>query len=226
MLLGRKRPRMKIRLLAMVALVTALMLIIDSRMRPMIETYAVNQASSRVTEIINQSVYQEMSGVGVNYQSLVTLTHDQSGNITSLQTNIVELNKLQSRITQRIIGHVMEFDSQTIKVSLGALLGGPVFSGRGPDIEIKLIPANFIETHIFNSFKDSGINQTRHQVIMDISLTVTAVMPGYRSSTNIDTNVVLAETIIVGRVPEAFTNVLDGSDPLVGLIQDYGATVE
>ncbi|MEG0541575.1 MAG: sporulation protein YunB [Angelakisella sp.] len=138
---------------------------------------------------------------------------------------MLELNRLQSSITQRMINHVMEFDSQTIWVSLGSILGGPIFSGRGPSIEIKLIPANFIQTKIANKFTSAGINQTRHQVVMDINLTVTAVLPGYRSSTTIDTNVVLAETVIVGNVPEAYTMVGDGTDSLVGMIQDYGASV-
>lgn len=223
MALKKKRSYLRLKLFLAATLLTTLLFGFDARIRPMIETYACNQASNRVLKIVNESIYEELSQNQITYSNLVNLTYDDNGGVTSLQTNMLELNRLQSSITKRIIGHVMEFDSQTIKVSLGSILGGPIFSGRGPNIEIKLIPANFIQTKIANKFTASGINQTRHQVVMDINLTVTAVLPGYRSSTTIDTNVVLAETVVVGQVPDAYTVVNDGTDPLVGMLQDYGA---
>lgn len=226
MAIKKKRSYLRLKLFATAAFITILLFSFDARIRPMIQTYACNQASNRVLKIVNESIYEELSANHVTYNTLVNLTYDAGGTVTSLQTNMLELNRLQSSITKRIIARVMEFDSQTIKVSLGSILGGPIFSGRGPNIEIKLIPANFIQTKIANQFTGTGINQTRHQVVMDINLTVTAVLPGYRSSTTIDTNVVLAETVIVGQVPDAYTVVSDGTDPLVGMIQDYGATTK
>lgn len=221
----KKHNFLRLKLFLVAGFLVATIFSFDARIRPMIQTYACNQASNRVLKIVNESVYEELSQNHVTYSNLVTLTYADDGTVTSLQTNMLELNRLQSNITKRMIEHVMEFDSQTILVSLGSILGGPIFSGRGPNIEIKLIPANFIQTKIANKFMSSGINQTLHQVVMDINLTVTAVLPGYRSSTTIDTNIVLAETVIVGNVPEAYTMVGDGTDPLVGLIQDYSASV-
>lgn len=223
MILRRKHPFLRLKLLMTATVIAVLAFAFDARIRPMIQTYAVNQAANRVTEIINQSVNEELTDSAVEYENLIQLTHGTDGNVTSLQTNMIALNRLQSSITKRVIAHVMEFDSQDIEISAGAILGGPIFSGRGPNIKVRLIPSNFIQTKITNNFADSGINQTRHQIVMDIHLTVTAVMPGYRSSTTVDTNVVLAETIIVGQVPAAFTEVSDGTDPLVGMLQDYGA---
>lgn len=223
MKLGKKRSFLRIKLFAAAVILTVAAFMIDARIRPMVQTYAVNQAANRVTEIINQSVYEELTENTVEYAELVRLSYSGDGSVSALQTNMLELNRLQSSITKRIIHHVMEFDFQTISISTGALIGGPLFSGRGPDIQIKLVPANFIQTRIGNNFEDSGINQTRHQIVMDINLTVTAVMPGYRSSSTVNTNVVLAETIIVGKVPEAFTQVGDGTDSLTGVLQDYSA---
>lgn len=223
MKLQKKRPRWRLKLLATAAVLVAMILVLDARLRPMIQAYGSNQAANRVTSIISQSVFQELAQNDVTYNRLVNLTYGENGKVTSLQTDMLELNRLQSSITQRIIDQVLDFDSQTITISLGALVGGPIFSGRGPNIQIKLIPSNFIQTKISNCFESAGINQTRHQVVMEVKMTVTAVMPGYRSSTAIDTSVVLAETIIVGEVPQAFTKVADGTDSLTGIIQDYQA---
>ncbi|MEG1943181.1 MAG: sporulation protein YunB [Angelakisella sp.] len=223
MAIKKKHSFLRLKLIAIAFLLMLAVFYFDARIRPMIQTYASNQASNRVLKIVNESIYEELSENHVTYGKLVKLTYGTNGTVASLQTDMLELNRLQSSITQRIIGHVMEFDSQTIWVSLGSIIGGPIFSGRGPKIEIKLIPANFIQTKIANEFSSAGINQTRHQILMDINLTVTSVLPGYRSSTTINTNVVLAETIIVGNVPEGYTMVGDGTNQLVGMLQDYEA---
>lgn len=225
MIIKKKSTKIKLNLIALALFFIIIVFGFDKRVRPMIETYASNQASKRVTQIVSQSVYEELSENSMNYGDFVKLTYGENGIVTSLQTDIVEINQLQSSLTRRIIAHVMEFNNQTIYISFGAIVGGPLFSGRGPNIEIKLIPSNFIETRIKNEFSSAGINQTRHRILLGINLTVTTVMPGYRSTANINTNMVLAETVIVGAVPEAFTYVSDGTDPLVGMLQDYGATV-
>lgn len=219
----KKRSLLRLKLFTAAVVISLAFFGFDARIRPMIETYAVSQAANHVTEIINESINSELEQSRVSYSDIINITYNQEGMVSALQTNMIELNRLQSGITRRIIDDVLEFDSQTIYISLGALLGGPLLSGRGPDMPIRLIPSNFIQTRVTNNFESSGINQTRHQLIMEINLTVTAVMPGYQSTTTVETNVVLAETVIVGGVPDAFTKVSDGTDPLVGMIQDYGA---
>ena len=226
MILKKKPKSIRWKLFGVAFLLVAVIFGFDARLRPMIKTYSTNQAAMHVTNIINKSVYEEIVSNKIEYNNLVNLTYDELGEVTSLQTNMLELNQLQSCITNRVIDHMLDFDNQVVMISLGALLGGPMFSGRGPEIAVKLIPSNFIKTDIVNHFDSAGINQTRHRVVMEIELTVSAVMPGYRSSTTVTSNVVLAETIIVGTVPEAFTKVSDGGDPLIGMIQDYGAIVE
>ena len=164
-----------------------------------------------------------MTEESLRYENLVHLTYSEAGNVTALQTDITSMNILQSNITNRIVQQILTFDNQTVDVPIGTLLGGPFFSGRGPEVEIKIIPASFIETQIVNRFDSAGINQTRHQIFLNVKLTVSAVIPGYSVTSDVNTNVLLAETVIVGAVPEAFTEVSDGTDPMVGLIQDYGA---
>ncbi|MEG2087924.1 MAG: hypothetical protein RR022_06950, partial [Angelakisella sp.] len=143
---SKKHAILSLKLFFAAILLTTAAFAFDARIRPMIQTYASNQAANRVTKIVNEAVFEELSQNQIKYHSLVALSFDNSGSVTSLQTNMLELNRMQSSITQRIITRVMEFDSQTIRVSLGAIIGGPIFSGRGPNIEIKLIPANFIQT--------------------------------------------------------------------------------
>ncbi len=221
----KNRRRLKFTLFAIAMVLIAIILLLDSALRPIIKSYSITRATMHVTTIINNSVSDEITENQVNYDDLIHLTYDDIGAVSSVQTDMMELNMLQSSITNRIIEDLTDYDLQIINIPLGNMFGSPILSGRGPVIEIRLIPANFIRTKIVNDFDSAGINQTRHRVMLEIELIVSAILPGYSSSTTVSTNVVLAETIVVGTVPEAFTQVSDGSDPLVGLIQDYGATV-
>ncbi len=218
--------RLKLILILLLIIISVLVVSFNNKISPMIESYATNQATNKVMKIINQSVYEEISENGLRYSNLVFLTYSENGVVTSLQTNMAELNALQSSITNRIITHLTDFKEQTVRLSLGTIIGGPIFSGRGPFIEIKLIPSNYITTRIENDFREAGINQTRHRIILEINMTVTTVLPGFKFSSKINTNIVLAETVIVGAVPEAFTNVSDPTKEIVGIIEDYGASTD
>ncbi len=215
--------RLKLILILLLIIISVLFVSFNNKISPMIESYATNQATNKVMKIINQSVYEEISENELRYSNLVFLTYSENGVVTSLQTNMTELNALQSSITNRIIAHLTDFKEQTVRLSLGTIIGGPIFSGRGPFIEIKLIPSNYITTRIENDFSEAGINQTRHRIILEINMTVTTVLPGFKFSSKINTNIVLAETVIVGAVPEAFTNVSDPTKEIVGIIEDYAA---
>ena len=88
---------------------------------------------------------------------------------------------------------------------------------------LRLIPAGTVKTRIINQFDEAGINQTRHRIQLQVTVDMLSVLPGYRISSEAQTTVVLAETIIVGLVPDAYTEVYGGTDDLVGMIQDYEA---
>ena len=104
-----------------------------------------------------------------------------------------------------------------------SLSGVQLFSGRGPDLNLKVVPAGYMTSEIENRFDTAGINQTRHQIMLKMDMRVMAIIPGYSVSTDIHTEYCLAETVIVGTVPEAFTQVADGNDELTRQIFDFGA---
>ena len=136
---------------------------------------------------------------------------------------MAELNRLQAGLTQRITLYLAKLRHQSVFIPLGTLLGGAIFSGRGPQVEIRLVPAEFVKTSITNVFEGAGINQTRHQIMLKVQVQMTAIIPGYSVSTQTDTDICLTETVVVGLVPEAYTVVGNGTDPLVGMIHDYDA---
>lgn len=219
----RRRSRIKNRLLFLAAAILLVLVMADMQLRPVIKTVAAYSAKTQAVRAINDAVNSEISSLGLTYNSLVYLTYDENGNVTSLQTNMAAMNMLQTGLTNRIIDEIVKMTDQSISVPLGSLIGGQLLSGRGPRIEIKLIPSSYVETSINNTFVEAGINQTRHQILLTVNMTISAIIPGYSVTSEVHTDVCVAETVVVGLVPDAYTQVGDGTGELEGMIKDYGA---
>lgn len=218
-----KRRRFRRRCLLLALALLGALLAADAKLRPAVTAAAGSQANLYATRAIQEAVYREVEQLRPEYGDLVRLTYSDQGTVTSLQTDMLAMSKLQSAVTASVIDSILQFSSQTITLPAGTLTGNPFLSGRGPAVEVRLIPAGFVQTRLKNVFDEAGINQTRHQILLNVRLEIQAVLPGYAIGSQVDTDVCLAETVIVGLVPGAYTWVSDGTDPLVGLIQDYGA---
>ena len=217
-----KKPKKLIFILFYVILFTFIIVLIDFKIRPIIKTMSAYQAKVYSNKIINDAIYEELAEEKIIYSNIVNISFDENGQVSSLQTDIISLNRLRSRIVNSVIKSLHEIDHQEIRIPIGTLTGVQLLSGRGKKILFKIIPTGYIETSLSNKFDTAGINQTRHQIMLNLKLTVTAIIPGFSTTTDISSNICLAETVIVGTVPDAFTEVLDDQD-VTGKIFDYGA---
>lgn len=212
---------LKIRLLVFILVIFGLLAGIDAQIRPMIESMAAYQAKVYATRVINEAVSEQLAGNAVSYDSLVKVTTDYNGRVTSVQTDMVRLNVLKAAMTDAASQQLALLQSQTIRIPLGTLLGWQLFSGRGPKVEFKIVPAGFVQSQLNHRFDSAGINQTRHQIVMQLDANIIAILPGYTAASEISSSLILAETVIVGVSPESFTQVLTKNDDTAGLIADY-----
>ena len=196
-----KKRRLRLKCLLLAAVLIAALLGTDAQLRPAIAAAAGSQANLYATQAIQEAVFQEMEGLELEYGDLVRLTYSDQGSVTSLQTDMLAMSRLQSAVTTSVIESILRFSSQQVTLPAGSLTGNPFFSGRGPEVEIRLIPAGFVQTQMKNVFESAGINQTRHQILLNVRLDIQAVLPGYAIANQVDTDICLAETVIVGLVP-------------------------
>ena len=208
----RKKPGWG-RILALAAMIGAA-IAVDAGIRPMVREAAAGQTQIAVNRIIQQAVLTVLEEDGLRYQSFVTLRQNQNGETTALTTDAVLINRLQGELLEKILQTLQETKQMTLQLPLGSLSGNQFLAGRGPMVTLHLRPVGMVKTKIINQFDEAGINQTRHRI---------PLLPGYRISSQAQSNVILAETIIVGLIPDAYTEVYGGTDDLVGMIQDYGA---
>ena len=185
---------------------------IAERLRPMICPIAVAEAKSIATMSINTAVNQELSVAEIGYDDLITLEMDAENRVTALKANTLEINKLRASLTVAIQSKVDQIQDSIVEIPLGTVVNTELLSGVGPNIRIQLAPVGFVETDITNSFSAAGINQTRHQVILSVSATIAIVMPAATEYAQVETSIVLGESVLVGKVPQNYTNIGSSED--------------
>ena len=195
---------------------------LDMGIRPMVREAAASQTQIAVNRMIQRAVLEVLEEDGLRYQSFVSLQQNQSGETTALITDTVLINRLQGELLEKILQTLQQYRELKLELPLGSLTGIQFLAGRGPLVALQL---GLVKTKIINQFDEAGINQTRHRIQLQVTVDMLSLLPGYRISSQAQCNVILAETIIVGLVPDAYTEVYGGTDDLVGMIQDYGALV-
>lgn len=196
---------------------------LDLGIRPMVKASAASQTQIAVNRMIQRAVLEVLEEDGLRYQSFVSLQQNLNGETTALTTDTVLINRLQGELLEKILQTLQETRQITLQLPLGSLTGSQFLAGRGPLVTLRLRPVGIVKTKIINQFDEAGINQTRHRIQLQVTVDMLSLLPGYRISSQAQSNIILAETIIVGLVPDAYTEVYGGTDDLVGMIQDYGA---
>lgn len=214
-----------IKLIALAMIILGLAFLTDLSLRPIVETVNAYECKAAVTSIINNAVGAELEREDVDYSRLVNLTTNDGGDVISVESNVVGINRLKNCIAKRIERELSRMPASDIEIPIGTLTGVQLLHGKGFPIGMTIKPMGYATTSIISEFTEAGINQTRHRIVVQIQTDVDAIVPGFATQVSISTDIVAAETIIVGRVPEAYTHVVSTSSELVGTLEDYGATL-
>ncbi|MGI6012855.1 MAG: sporulation protein YunB [Oscillospiraceae bacterium] len=200
----RKHPG---RLLAS-ALVASLLFMLFSSYRYFRELSAsigMSDASDLVIDAINTAVLDIMEEENYSYKDFVMLNTAANGEITAMTTNTILINRLAAEILQQVSIDA-DCGSLNVSVPIGNLTGSSLLLGKGPNIEIEVIVLTSSYATVENRFTDCGINQTKHQLFLDMTLDIDILIPLQTLSTRVTQEILIAETIIVGEVPQMFVN--------------------
>jgi sporulation protein YunB len=196
----------------------------DARLRVLINNYAGNMAKIVANSVINSTVKDYLEENKITYSDLLKINTAEDGAVTSVEFDTVTITKLKAGIISLVQSRISKEEKLNIGVPIGTLTGYQILNNRGPKIRISLNISSAIFSKISSTFIDSGINQTLHKITLEINADMYFVMPWYRTTGSFESDFTLAETIIVGKVPDAYTNVIEypGSD-MAGYLFDYSA---
>ena len=166
---------------------------------------ALSNASDAITAAINDKINEKMSEGQYDYNYFVTLQKDEDGNITAISANMARINTLSSEILQEVIAATNN-GMEDIDIPLGNLLGSNLLLGRGPYIPVKIIMLTSSYADFRNEIEAAGINQVKHQIILEVRVQIDVMLPWEVKSTEVVSEVLIAETVLVGKVPDTYLN--------------------
>lgn len=180
------------------------------QLRPAIAQVAASRMEALATEAIHQTVQAAFSQQGVGYEDLMTLSRNTAGQVTAVTANAPVINRLKSDLSLQILNRLSAAGDVGFSVPMGSLTGSVVLSGLGPDVQFRFVPYGSVAVDFRSAFTQAGINQTRQEVYLDVKTRVSAILPGFPADATVSTSVLVAETLIVGNVPDTYANVESG----------------
>ena len=207
---GRRKNRFRAAVVLFVVFWGAIFFFLQFSVAPLIVELAKARVDNRASYIINEAIETQMQSNDIDYENIVNLEKDMNGNITALKTNINEVNRLKTQILSVIDDMLLDLDVNEIGIPLGSLILPEIFSGTGPRLPVKVMSVSASDAEFHNVFSEAGINQTAHQMMMDVTIIMTVLTPIGAQSVTVTSAVVVAETIIVGIVPESYVNLKPG----------------
>ena len=226
-----KRKNKKIYpLVCLIAIVIIFIIIITLcvyKIHPVIMNVAVSNAETIMLNSANEAVLKILEDEEITYDKIVRLSNNEDGYIKGLEIDVYRINQLKSLISNKTSDLVSESEQYDFGIPIGSFLGNDFTNGFGPLIPFKMQMTTTAFVNFTNDFKTAGINQVLHIINVDIIIRGNLVVSGYRKTIETKTSVIAAQTVIVGKTPDAFTNVVESEkDNTGGLINDYGAMMD
>lgn len=205
----RRRKVRKILILTLMMLLIGLVLLLRLRFAPLMEQLVVTQAENTMSTLVNEIVNEQIASGSIDYDRIIYFEKDVNGRITALKTNMSEVNRLKTEILSAMNLGIEDISVGQLDIPIGNFILPELFSGKGFQLPVRILSVSTSDANFENLFSEAGINQTLHQIQMHIVVNLSVLTPTGTVNTLVTTDVIVAETVIVGTVPERYISVGD-----------------
>ena len=174
-------------------------------MSPVIKTYTAAETRAITEKAVNLAVSNVINR-SISYDSLIDITYNANGDIASFTANQFEINSITREIVNEAQHIMNDLGEDGLNINLGTFSGIPFLIGRGPVVKLKLVPIGAVTSSFTSQFRSVGINMTQHTIYLNIEVHVSIVLPIKSYEVYSTNQVMLAESVIVGQVPEIYLN--------------------
>lgn len=199
----------------LIAIIVILIIFLDllKTIMPTVQTLCENKSKAIALQVTTETVKE--STKDIEYNNLMNLYYDNQNKISGLSANVTRMNTLSAEISYKIQEKLEKITEETVTIPIGKILGWSIFSGFGPKVSIKIMPSGNVTADFRTEFVSEGINQTRHTIYIDVTTSVRTVAPFVSENKKFTTSLKIAETIIIGDIPQTYYNILEqGVDDL------------
>lgn len=201
-ILSRKR---KLRFMIVLAILIGITVGMNCKFTPVAQSVATGKAKYIMSDFINSSVVEDMENSGDIYSQITKVERNEKNEISAIYTDMKKINFLKSHIASLIQNKIANFKEKTFWISLGTLSGFEILNGKGPKVPMKISIAGNVFTNFNNKFSNAGINQTIHQIYVNIHTKICITIPGSTCTSESDDEILISETVIVGKVPRVYS---------------------
>lgn len=172
---------------------------------PVFNNLCSDKAKSMATIITNEETTNAIKDY--QYSDFMIVHKDDKGNVLMLESNMKNINYVISDVANRIQISVDNLKPQDITISLGTFTGMSILAGRGYRVPIRISTIGNVKTNVKSEFVAQGINQTLHRLYLEIECEISILTPFNTIQESIFNQLILAENIIVGNIPNTYYNI-------------------
>lgn len=183
---------------------------------PIIKTYCTAKINSLTEQALNVAV-SNVINTTVNYDSIMSINYNQNGEINYITANQYMINTITREIIKDAHERIKVLDEEYMQIPIGTLTGIALFNGRGTRVKLSASPVGIIGSSFDSNFVSVGINNTLHKIYLTIHARVEMNLPIKKQTIDIKQQVLLCESVIVGKVPNVYFN-SGMSDKLLNLV--------
>lgn len=220
---GRLSPARQLALSLLAGLLLGLGAIVwlNCQLRPMVLAVSESTLSNQVSRIVSRVLGE----TEIDYSDLVQLRYDESGTLSAVTTRMETGNRLRGALVSRLLEELSALEETTVSVPAGSLTGLTLLSGRGVHIPVEVVGVSDVDSRFDSSLTPAGINQTLHRIDLVVTTDLTLLLPGGPVTHTFTSRVTVAETVLLGQVPENYTyfSQFDTAEEAANAYFDYGA---
>ncbi len=222
----RKRFSFKRKLLSCVFLLLALALLTNFRLAPIFTELARAEVERTTEALLAEAITDSLTNAAIPYRDIVTLTYKSDGSVAAMQTDTAILLDLRTTLVRAALSSMLAAESIPLKIPLASVLGLN-FAPSAPAFSVKMHLSRNVNAYFLSTFEECGINQTRHSIVFRLSIEVYLLIPSRARHITVMRDFPLTETVIVGNVPDAYTQIHRLTDDIteeeLDDIYDFGA---
>lgn len=217
----KKRIALTAAVLLTVAVLAAIGIVTEVNLRPIILNTAESRVRAIALDAVNSAIARNLSDI--TYDDLINVARDEQGRVTLLQANTINMNRISTQTALTAQQYIADIEDQSLRISIGSATGNPLLAGRGPEMLVKVVPVGSVSSEFVTEFRAAGINQTRHKVYIRIRANMRIVIPTGARPVEVVSQVPVAETVIVGQVPQSYVNV-ESTEDMLNLLPEMDIT--
>ncbi len=201
--LTKRKRKIYVTVFVFVLILLLMSWIVNNNIEPLLLAISEVRAKTIATQTINEAIISELT-YKIKYEDLFVIKTDDDNRITMLQANTMYMNRIASETTLNIQEKLREMGTKRVGIPLGSILGSEIFANYGPRFNIDILPMGTVVVDFNTDFEQAGINQTRHRIYLVVKTQVRIVLPLASDVVDVVTQIPIAETIIVGDIPQSY----------------------